>query len=70
MTQRQPVVEAGADLADQCRQRSINWWLITSASAGVSLRVETNIWLARMGRSVAMDETGHSTKAMADRTVQ
>src|SRR5690606_28835154 len=28
--------------------RSISWWLITSASAGVSFRVESRYWLVRM----------------------
>ena len=32
--------------------RSINWWLMTSASAGVSFNVAINNWLARMGVSI------------------
>jgi hypothetical protein len=28
--------------------RSISWWLITSASFGVSLSVESKYWLVRM----------------------
>jgi hypothetical protein len=31
---------------------SINWWLITSASAGVSLRVAMRYWLVRMRNPV------------------
>ncbi|MNK46967.1 hypothetical protein D3C87_657630 [compost metagenome] len=28
--------------------RSISWWLMTSASEGVSLRVESRYWLVRI----------------------